>query len=126
MSSSRSSIGLDSENFCYITTTGRRTGNPHTIEIWFGHRDGTLYVLSGGGDRSDWVRNMLADSAVSVRVGNQTFSATARVVTDSDEEGMTRRLLASKYQDWHEGAQMSDWARTALPVAMDLAAEENN
>jgi hypothetical protein len=23
------------EAFCYLTTTGRRTGRAHTIEIWF-------------------------------------------------------------------------------------------
>ena len=24
---------LDREEFCYITTVGRRTGKPHTVEI---------------------------------------------------------------------------------------------
>src|SRR5215210_3089845 len=27
--------GLAEENFCYLTTTGRITGRPHEIEIWF-------------------------------------------------------------------------------------------
>jgi hypothetical protein len=26
--------------FCYLTTTGRRTGRAHTIEIWFGEDAG--------------------------------------------------------------------------------------
>ena len=107
-------------SFCYVTTKGRRTRTPHTIEIWFGASDRTLYLLSGGGDRSDWVRNLLADAAVSVRVADQTFDATARFVTDADEEQMARRLLATKYQGWTEGRPLSTWARTALPVALDL------
>ena len=111
---------LAGEDFCYLTTTGRRSGNPHTIEIWFGARDRTLYLLSGGGRRSDWVRNLEASPDVSVRVATSEWAAIARVVTDGDEEQLARRLLASKYQGWREGAQMSGWARTALPVAVDL------
>ena len=110
------------EQFCYVTTTGRRTGREHTIEIWFGTTDGrTLYLLSGGGDRSDWVRNIRANPNVGVRVGDRVYSATARVVTNTEEEGLARRLLATKYQGWQEGLDMSGWARTALPVAIDLS-----
>src|SRR5690606_17915662 len=38
--------GLAAEPYCYLTTTGRVTGRPHTIEIWFGHdgsRPDTIY-----------------------------------------------------------------------------------
>jgi deazaflavin-dependent oxidoreductase (nitroreductase family) len=58
-----------SEEYCYLTTVGRRTGRPHTIELWFAARGDTLYLISGGGDRSDWVRNLQADGAAIVRVG---------------------------------------------------------
>jgi deazaflavin-dependent oxidoreductase (nitroreductase family) len=110
------------ESFCYVTTVGRRTGRPHTIEIWFGQSDGTLYLLSGGGDRSDWVRNVQANPEVQVRVGSASTPARARIVTDPNEDVAARRLLAEKYQGWREGAAMSGWARTALPVAIDLPA----
>jgi len=116
----------EDENFCYVTTRGRRTGEPHTIEIWFGSRDGrTLYLLSGGGDRSDWVRNMKAEASVTVRIGRggEPKGATARLVEDATEDSLVRRLLAAKYQGWTEGREMSSWARTSLPVALDLARE---
>jgi deazaflavin-dependent oxidoreductase (nitroreductase family) len=105
--------------FCYVTTTGRRTGRPHTIEIWFGERDGSFYLLSGGGDRSDWVRNIRAEPNVSVRAGDRGWPGVARLVGDPDEEAAARRLLASKYQDWREGRPLSRWASTALVVAID-------
>jgi deazaflavin-dependent oxidoreductase (nitroreductase family) len=108
------------EDFCYVTTTGRITGRPHTIEIWFGARNAKLFMLSGGGGRADWVRNIVADPTVQVRVGDRTFSATARVVEDPEEEVLARRLLATKYQGWRDGAPLSRWAATALPVAVDL------
>jgi deazaflavin-dependent oxidoreductase (nitroreductase family) len=117
---------LTCEDFCYLTTTGRVTGKPHPIEIWFGLRDRSLYLLSGGGDKSDWVRNLLKDPSVTVRVGNHTFSATARVVTDEKEETAARYMLAEKYNEWDEGKTLSEWARTALPVAIDLIEEKNS
>ncbi|HVL51224.1 MAG TPA: nitroreductase family deazaflavin-dependent oxidoreductase [Actinomycetota bacterium] len=110
------------EAYCYLTTTGRTSGRPHTIEIWFGASENTLYLLSGGGDRSDWVANLLRTPAVHLRVGSQEWEATARMVTRPEEEARARRLLAAKYQDWREGRPMSDWASTALPIAVDLPA----
>jgi deazaflavin-dependent oxidoreductase (nitroreductase family) len=115
-------VRVADESFCYLTTSGRRTGRPHTIEIWFGAAGQTLYLLSGGGNRSDWVRNLRTDPAVTVRVGQTTWDATARVVTDPDEHALARRLLAAKYQGWREVRPFSRWAATALPVALDLPA----
>ena len=43
---------LADEDFCYLTTVGRVTGRPHEIEIWFAIEGQTLYMLSGGQDRS--------------------------------------------------------------------------
>src|ERR1051325_2737939 len=36
---------------CYLTTTGRTSGNPHTIEIWFALHGDRVYLLAGGGDQ---------------------------------------------------------------------------
>ncbi|MBA3729003.1 MAG: nitroreductase family deazaflavin-dependent oxidoreductase [Actinobacteria bacterium] len=107
--------------FCYVTTTGRRTGRAHTIEIWFASSGRSLYLLSGGGDQSDWVRNVRKNPGVRVRIGEETYDALARIVEDPAEDAMARLLLASKYQGWREGQPLSSWARTALAVAIDLA-----
>ena len=115
---------LGGESYCYLTTTGRATGDPHTIEIWFGlPPDGrALYLLSGGGDRSDWVRNLVANPSVTVRVGSrdaEPVAATARVVEPGEEDAAARRLLATKYQGWDGTSALSSWARTALCVALE-------
>src|SRR5205085_11765662 len=65
---------------CSLTTRGRVSGDPHTIEIWFGIQGETVYLLSGGRERSDWVRNLIAEPAVELRLGEATYQATARVV----------------------------------------------
>jgi deazaflavin-dependent oxidoreductase (nitroreductase family) len=111
---------LKDEDYCYLTTTGRVTGKPHEIEIWFGLNDNTLYLLSGGIDKSDWVKNLLKNLSVTVRVAKHTFHATARVVTEEKEGTMARYLLAEKYQEWEDGKTLSEWARTALVVGIDL------
>ena len=114
---------LAGEEFCYVTTTGRITGRPHRIEIWFGLNETTLYLMSGGRERSDWVKNMRRYPQVSVQIGKHTLAGLARLVRDPDEDPLARRLLATKYQEWEEGKEgqeMSEWARTALPVAIDL------
>ncbi len=110
---------LVAEPYCYLTTTGRVSGSPHEIEIWFGVEGSTLYLLSGGRDRSDWVRNILANPAVSLRIGDTTHEVRARVVEGAEEDALARRLLLEKYQPGY-ASDLTNWGRTALPVAIDL------
>ncbi len=116
---------LASEEFCYLTTTGRVTGNPHEIEIWFGMKGDTLYILSGGGHKSDWVKNLMKDSNVTVRIGTNRFTSTGRLVQSSDEESSARTLLADKYNERESDGSLSEWAQTALVVAIDLQVDPN-
>lgn len=111
---------LKDQDYCYLTTTGRVTGRPHEIEIWFGLQNNTLYLLSGDG-RSDWVKNLRKNPSVTVRITNHIFTGAARLVKDKDEDTTARYLLAEKYQELDEGKTLSEWARTALPVAIDLS-----
>jgi deazaflavin-dependent oxidoreductase (nitroreductase family) len=107
------------EDFCYITTTGRRTGNPHRVEIWFAGEPGgrTIYVLAGGRERADFVRNAMKEPRVSVRIGKREGSATARVLdAGTEEDALARRLILAKYAD----PGLESWGRSALPVAFDL------
>ena len=111
---------LRDEEYCYLTTTGRVTGKPHEIEIWFVVHDNSLYLLAGGKYESDWVKNLLKNPSVTVRIAKHTFTVMARIVTDEKEEMTARTTMAEKYQEWEEGRTLTQWARTALPVAIDL------
>jgi deazaflavin-dependent oxidoreductase (nitroreductase family) len=108
------------EEYCYLTTTGRVTGNPHEIEIWFAVNDSTLYLMSGGMDKSDWVKNLLKNPAVTVRIANRTFNASACIVKDKKEEAMARIMLADKYNERETDGSLSEWAQTALVVGFDV------
>ena len=111
----RSPADLD---YCYMTTTGRRSGRPHRIEIWFALGEEAVYVLSGGGGRSDWVRNLAVSPDVFLELGDERRTTTARVVTDPDEDALARRLLVEKYRPRYRG-DLDEWGRTSLPVAID-------
>jgi deazaflavin-dependent oxidoreductase (nitroreductase family) len=112
---------LGDEQYCYLTTTGRSSGLPREIEIWFAARADTIYMLSGGGQNAHWVMNIMKDPRVTVRIDDEEFAGTARFLEPgTDEEALVRRLLPSKYEDWQPGLPQSAWARGALPVAVDL------
>ena len=111
---------LTDMDYCYLTTAGRVTGKPHEIEIWFGMVGGTIYLLSGGGDKSDWVKNMRVQPRVDVRIAKRQFTGQARFDLDAEEESQARRMLAAKYQGWCEGRKLSEWARSALVVGIEL------
>jgi deazaflavin-dependent oxidoreductase (nitroreductase family) len=108
-----------SPDYCYLTTTGRRTGSPHTIEIWFATHGDRVYLLSGGGERSDWVRNIRAEPRVGLRIGDRDMICRAEVVGDPDEDALARRLLLEKYRPRYRG-DLDEWGETALPIAIAL------
>jgi deazaflavin-dependent oxidoreductase (nitroreductase family) len=112
---------LANEDFCYLTTTGRATGRPHEIEIWFSlvPETRTLYMLSGGGDRSDWVKNLRRNPEVEVRLSGERLAGHARETRDAAEDELARRLLVEKYES--SPGSLENWRRRSLPVAVDLS-----
>ncbi|HEY7761841.1 MAG TPA: nitroreductase family deazaflavin-dependent oxidoreductase [Actinomycetota bacterium] len=105
-------------DFCYLTTTGRVSGKPHRIEIWFVLADETVYLMAGDRDRSDWVRNLMASPDVELEIGGRKRATRARVVDDDDEEdALARRLMLEKYAP--RNGDLSTWGRTALVVAVE-------
>jgi deazaflavin-dependent oxidoreductase (nitroreductase family) len=110
---------LAREPFCYLTTTGRRTGLPRRIEIWFAAADATstIYMLAGGGERAGWVQNLRAAPRVTVEIADRRLAGVARVVADRSEDATARRLVYEKYRREDD---LEEWRDTALPVAVDL------
>ena len=91
--------------FLYLTTTGRKTGLPREIEIWFVEADGSLYILAEHGYKAHWVQNILANTRVHVRTGGRQWDGLARVLDperDADAYLNARNLAREKY-GWGEG-----------------------
>jgi hypothetical protein len=86
----------------------------------------SVYLLSGGGDRSDWVRNLRANPNVTIRFGSpsgRTWSGLGREVTDPEEDALARRLLLQKYEPGYSG-DLTRWGRAALPIAVEPVESE--
>ena len=109
------------EDFCYLTTTGRVSGKPHEIEIWFALDGSSLYMLAGSRYNADWVKNVQHNSAVRLRIRDREFDGQGRVVDEgSDEARRARELVGPKYDEWQRGQPLTGWTWEALPVAVDL------
>jgi deazaflavin-dependent oxidoreductase (nitroreductase family) len=107
------------EPYAYLTTVGRRTGQPHRIEIWFAMEDGRMYLLSGGRDGSDWVRNLQVTPEVTVELGDGTYAGVARILLPGTEVDLrARELLVAKYATPRD--TLDDWKRRSLPVAIEF------
>ena len=94
--------------FLYLTTTGRKSGKPHLIEIWFVEREGCYYLIHEGDTQADWIKNILHDPQVVFSVGSreaELIEATGRVVDPAQEPELAaavRALMDAKYE-WSDG-----------------------
>ena len=106
-------------DFCYVTSTGRTTGRAHRIEIWFAVSPDadTIYMLSGGRERADWVRNLVASPRCTVEIGDERFVGYGRVIEATAEDEPARTLVHDKYA---HGDDLASWRKSALPIAIDL------
>ena len=66
-----------------LTTTGRKSGKPRVVPLQYEEIGGRICLGSSRGIKADWVRNILADPRVEVRVKARRFKGTAEVVTDA-------------------------------------------
>jgi len=53
VSMSQVTTALETDQYAYLTTTGRVSGAPHRIEIWFVVIDAHIWVASDSGLRPD-------------------------------------------------------------------------
>jgi deazaflavin-dependent oxidoreductase (nitroreductase family) len=101
------------DTFLYLTTTGRTSGLPRTIEIWFVEHAGRHFLVSEHRGESHWIKNLQNDPRVRFSVGTReapdaTLPPTAargRVVTDDGSPDLVREVRAkmnAKYA-WSEG-----------------------
>ncbi|MFE7385185.1 nitroreductase/quinone reductase family protein [Streptomyces zhihengii] len=91
------------ERIIDITTTGRRSGVPRRIEIFFYRALGGTYLCSGtSGRATGWYANLLAEPGFTFHLKHGVradLGAVATPVTDPDER---RRILAEIVADLNQ------------------------
>jgi deazaflavin-dependent oxidoreductase (nitroreductase family) len=73
-----------------VTTIGRKTGQPRTVELRFVYQSGCFFASSSRVQGKHWCQNMLKNPAVELKVRGKKLSCTAKQVTD---EHLRRRIL---------------------------------
>ena len=74
-----------------LTTIGRKTGHPRTVELRFVYFQGNFYASSSKVAGKHWCQNMIRDPSVEMNVKGEKLSCTAKQVTDDK----LRRLILS-------------------------------
>jgi deazaflavin-dependent oxidoreductase (nitroreductase family) len=88
-------IALATERTVDITTTGKRTGQPRRIEIWFHNVDDRIYITGMPG-RRDWYANLLADPRLTFHLKESVtadLDATALPVEGDEKRRVLRTIL---------------------------------
>jgi len=91
--------------YLYLTTIGRKTGLPREIEIWFIVNGGSYYVFAEYFHRAQWVRNIVQNPRVRIRVADRTLDATAQPLDqtrDAAEWRTVQEMARAKY-GWGDG-----------------------
>jgi deazaflavin-dependent oxidoreductase (nitroreductase family) len=81
---------------CRLVHRGRKSGTPYEVTIWFMVEGETVYLATAN-QRRQWVCNVQAAPAVTLRVGSDTFTGTAERLRDPDQARHVMDLVATKY-----------------------------
>jgi deazaflavin-dependent oxidoreductase (nitroreductase family) len=73
-----------------LTTVGRKSGLPRTVELRLLHFKGSFYVSSSRVEGKHWCQNMIKNPAVEISARGEKLSAVAKQVTD---DALRRRIL---------------------------------
>lgn len=95
------------EKFLYLTTTGRKTGKPHTIEIWYVDDEDCYVLCAEHREKSDWVKNIQKHHHVQFYVAErdanvQAQAGIANIITDETDIQALTTLFDAKYK-WSAG-----------------------
>lgn len=84
------------DTIAQITTTGRKTGNPHTVPVWF-VLDGDTIYLTTLNEKRDWVRNAEHTPTVTLAIGTLRVQGHFARVADAVLAARVGKLRRDKY-----------------------------
>ena len=100
-----------------LVTTGRRSGQDQTVEIWWFHFEGR-FIVTGTPGRRDWYANVLAHPGVVIQTRHGDFPATAIAVQDQE---FRHRFFTHGAARWYATqAELRALVETAPMIEIDL------
>ncbi|MBI2997297.1 MAG: nitroreductase family deazaflavin-dependent oxidoreductase [Deltaproteobacteria bacterium] len=111
-------------SYINLTTTGRKSGEPRTVELSFALKGNEVLCLAGDGGKVQWYQNLLADPKVSIRVGN--ISLRGRAVKRISHPKKLAREILSLFREKYGSAYVRDWYQGTdrAPVRIQVLGRE--
>jgi len=103
-----------------ITTTGRKSGKPHTTPIWYVVDGGKVLVQSGKEGKTDWYRNLQKTPTVTLKADEYSFRARGRTLTDPKDVERVRALFRDKYTSARVLSWVGSGIGQGLPVELTV------
>src|SRR5919108_337529 len=113
---------LKMDSLVDITTVGRKTGKPHTIEIAFHNFDGVLYI-SGFPGKRDWYANLLAHPQFTFHLKQSTRADLPARATPILDSARRRAIIASIDQKLGGSRDLDAWVAGGPLVAVEFLVE---
>lgn len=108
---------------CDITTTGRRSGRPSRIEIWYFFIEGQVYITGTPGPR-DWYANLLVNPQLTFHLKEGVHAdlpAHTRIISEPAER---RRIMSEimRRNSWFKTQHYSldDWVAGSPLVLLEF------
>src|SRR5579864_7719223 len=80
-----------------ITVTGRKSGRPISIPVWFVLEDDKLYLLPVQGSDTQWYKNVLKNPAIRIAAGGAKAELKAVPTTDPKQVSSVVEKFRAKY-----------------------------
>jgi len=103
-----------------ITTSGRKSGKPHSKPIWYVVDSGKVFVQSGKDGKTDWYLNLQKTPAVMLKADRYSFRARGRTITDPKEVEHVHALFRDKYTSARVLSWVGSGIGQGLPVELTV------
>jgi deazaflavin-dependent oxidoreductase (nitroreductase family) len=80
-----------------ITVTGRKSGRPVSIPVWFVFGDDKLYLLPVKGSDTQWYKNVLKNPSLQIDAGGAEAELKAVSITDAKPVASVVEKFRGKY-----------------------------
>jgi deazaflavin-dependent oxidoreductase (nitroreductase family) len=115
---------LKTDGVIDITTVGRKTGKPHTVEIAFHNFDGVLYI-SGMPGRRDWYANLMATPQFTFHLKQSTQADIPAKAIPITDEAARRRVLSKVAAKWGKQDQLEAFMQSSPLVEVKLQSQHS-
>jgi deazaflavin-dependent oxidoreductase (nitroreductase family) len=112
------SAGLQSAQTINITVTGRTSGRPISLPIWFALDGNKLYLIPVKGSDTEWYKNLRKTPTIRLAARGKTLTTSAHILTDKPHLDQVIEKFQHKYG---QDVQSSYYPKYDVAVEVPLA-----